>query len=188
MALTREQFEKLYKEEFFGKERRIFTFDYQTRRDENLGERNLGRTLWFYDLILPQFDPKNKKIKIYTTKKTGYPLIIGNADLLKRLFELCDGSLVNEIGEADTGVYWGEYLCDSIGGISAIEIISNNVEKRDITALLFYMGQQTENHCTPHCGVAKDILELGRKGKKVLHFPLGYPYRAGYTPIVDVID
>lgn len=188
--ISKEQFQEDYKKNFFVRDEKRYgnSYDSFARREYNVAKRNLSRTLWFYDLVTPSFDPHGKKIKISTTRKTGFPRIMGNAELLGRLMEINGGKLIEDLSECDAAVYYGEYLCDPIpGGVSAIEFISHHVEKRDITALLFYMGEQTQRHCIPHCGVAQDIIKLGNQGKKVLHFPLGYPYRPDYAPIIEVI-
>lgn len=186
--ISRERFQEEYEKRFLETDRRFGdSYDYW-RGKYNVTAQRSANTLWFYDLVIPNFDPQDKKIKICTTKKTGYPRIIGNAELLGRLMEINGGILIEDLTKCDAAVYWGEYLCDPIpGGVSAIEFISHHVRKRDITALLFYMGEQTQRHCIPNCDLAKEILELGRQGKKVLQFPLGFPYRDRNAPEVEVI-
>src|SRR3989344_8627068 len=87
---------------------------YKDVRNYRNWQKQIGYDLlmreFFYDLVAQTgYDPAGKKIVICDTVKTrGGPCVVALSEVLS----VCDGSLVDSLGEADTAVYVGERFCD----------------------------------------------------------------------------
>ncbi len=141
-----------------------------------------SKALFFYDLIIPHFDPENRKIRFLKTCLTRGSK---NSGVVKTIMELNNGSFVDSLAEANTGIYWGDILCDfkeepksgdTRDGYSIINDILREVAKRDITGLLFYNGERAEI-CLRYCLEPKEIYSLHQQGRRIIEFPLGRAYQ-----------
>ena len=143
------------------------------KKDASIGERKASL---FFDVFSSRnYDPKSRKISLHRSPKTRYS---HNAEILTNVLKICEADFVEDIKDADTAIYLGQYLCDYAGGTETplISELLRNIEKRDITGFVFFHGQTGYEHCYPHCWEPKSIKELKEKGKKIFEIPTGYGY------------
>src|SRR3989338_327353 len=140
---------------------------------------DLLRREFFYDLVAQTgYDPAGKKIVICDTVKTcGGPSVVA----LREVISVCDGSLVDSLGEADTAAYVGERFCDPKDNSEFSEqplyslILPELQRNEDMAALVCYNVREV-GVCSDEEGKAI-LYDLARQRRNIHFMPVGDWYK-----------